>query len=958
MAEAPSSNQTIAEAGEGAVAGPINGVLPSLEVVLTADGVPVVDLREALAQDGALVVVDGELMLRLADGTEWPVDVTVAEGDVVLQVAEQGYIAASSAKAALQTPGTVLPLASLVAAAGDASETVAEAAAAAEPGAEGEAPAHGGGAAFRVFEIGSLGQGLDPLLALGPTSLGAGIAANALFDPRLDDQDGLGDSSFGGGSRYVNFAPIAKDDLATTSEREAVTIDVLANDRDPNPKDEIRIVGVQAEGLQGIVTLNPDGTIGYDPNGQFTHLAEGETATETFTYTIADERGETDTATVTVEITGVNDAPIAADDDARTTQNHAVAIDVLANDVDPDASDVLEVVGVDVTGLLGNLAFLGDGQFVYDPAGRFDALAKGQTATETFQYAIADPHGEISIATVEILIEGVNDAPVANDDLVVVSEKGEVRFDALANDYDPDLGDTIKVVNLFSLGGSAGQRWINHDGTVTYRPYGAYDHLGQGEVAYQQFGYTIADQHGATDTAVITVQIVGVNDAPVAKDDKVHTDEKSPVEINVIANDYDPDKNDVFGVVAVDATGLQGELTYLGDGKFAYDPNGQFDHLAKGQTATETFQYMIADQHGAFDIATAKVVIHGVNDAPVAVTDFFTGFKDIGFYAPIEALLANDFDVDNGDTIHFAGLDNAVNGEVTVTPDGYVVFIPDAGYVGPASFQYAIHDQHGEYAIGDVFLDIKEIEPGDVSFEVLTWFQAISEAELTEHPDGSLTFEMLLDVGVVSAVGMDIGGMPFFTAVMNGELSGLMTFTMDAQGKPAATGDLTGDLDLEIALSPIFQPLGGDFYDDLVLATGGPSGIPNLPSAGFDPLADLALQLIDEMMSGGGPVMVFGEAIAEAQAFAFGDGTFYLDIKALLGGATIVDDGGNQPDFLAELLGELQGYAFIDIRDDLVVDGDGYIDGNFQVTTAPMPFNMTNGINTADLVTEDHAIAA
>ena len=962
MAESPSSNQTFAEAGEGAVAGPIDSPIAEgavfLEVVLTEDGVPVVDLREAAGEDGILVVVEGELMLRLADGTEWPIDVSATDGSVVLQVADRGFVAASSVQAALAASGMALPIASLA----QATDEVADAAADAEPAAEADEPVRGG-APFRAFEILDLGNGLDPLLALGPTSLdrAGSISDLASLGLGLDD---LGANAPGNGSRFINLAPIAGDDFASTNERQSIDIAVLANDRDPNPGDKIRIVGVQAEGIAGVVTLNADGTINYDPNGQFTHLGVGEHATETFRYTIADQHGKTNSATVTVKITGLNDAPVANDDFAKTSEKHAVKIDVLANDFDPDINDVLEVVGVDATGLVGNLQYLGNGKFLYDPAGRFDFLGKGHTATESFQYAISDPHGAVDIATVEILIKGVNDAPVANDDFVVVSEKGEVRFNALANDFDPDLGDTIRVINLFSLGNSAGQRWINHDGTITYRPYGAYDHLGKGEVAYQQFGYTIADQHGATDTAIVTVKIIGVNDAPVANDDKVHTDEKSLVKINVLANDFDPDKNDVIGVVAVDDSGLKGELSYLGDGKFAYDPNGQFDHLAKGQTATETFQYMIADQHGATDIATAKVVIHGVNDAPVAVDDFFTGFAGLGFYAPIEALLANDYDIDDGDTIHFAGLGNAVNGQVSLTPEGYVVFIPDAGFTGQAGFQYAIEDQHGAWDVGNVFLDIKEIEPGDVSFEVLSWFQAINDAELTEHPDGSLTFDMLFDIGALAGAAMMLGDMPFFTTVLSGEMQGVLQVTFNADGSVEAVGDIVGDLDLQLIESPIFQPLGGAFFEALfgpgadAFAGGLPTTLhaagPN--SALFDVLSD-QLQAIG---LGGLPASAYGAATAAGNAAAFGDGTFFLEIGGLLdGGAALFDEESGAPVFLAELFGQFAALAAVDIRNGVDSFADGVFETSFDTTSAPLAFAASGSADlTGGIVMEGEAVAA
>ena len=80
-----------------------------------------------------------------------------------------------------------------------------------------------------------------------------------------------------------------------------------------------------------------DGKIEYDPNGQFESLKAGETTTDTFTYTINDGKGGTDTASVTVTITGVNDTPTANDDTGAVSEDGpATTIDVLADDTDPD----------------------------------------------------------------------------------------------------------------------------------------------------------------------------------------------------------------------------------------------------------------------------------------------------------------------------------------------------------------------------------------------------------------------------------------------------------------------------------------------------------------------------------------------------------------------------------------------------------------------------------------------
>ena len=96
--------------------------------------------------------------------------------------------------------------------------------------------------------------------------------------------------------------------IAVTTDEDTVAagIAVLLNDSDPDAGDILTVSALDTTGTVGLVTDNSDGTFTYDPNGQFESLAATESATDTFSYTVTDGNGGTDTATVTVEITGVN----------------------------------------------------------------------------------------------------------------------------------------------------------------------------------------------------------------------------------------------------------------------------------------------------------------------------------------------------------------------------------------------------------------------------------------------------------------------------------------------------------------------------------------------------------------------------------------------------------------------------------------------------------------------------
>lgn len=132
------------------------------------------------------------------------------------------------------------------------------------------------------------------------------------------------------------------------------------------------------------------------------------------------------------------------------------------------------------------------------------------------------------------------------------------------------------------------------------------------------------DGNGGTDTATITVNVTGVNDAPIAVEDVNTTDEATVVSGNVLSNDSDPDRSDVIGIstvndetftfdtpITLDSGAL---VTVHADGSYDYDPNHQFDALLTGKTATDSFTYQVADGHGGFDTATVDVTINGIGN--------------------------------------------------------------------------------------------------------------------------------------------------------------------------------------------------------------------------------------------------------------------------------------------------------------------------------------------------------
>lgn len=188
-------------------------------------------------------------------------------------------------------------------------------------------------------------------------------------------------------STSTNRPPTALDDAAQTTEDTAVTITVLANDSDPDG-DALTVSGV-SPASNGSVVLNGDGSVTYQPKANFN-------GTDAFSYTVSDGKGSSDTATVTVTVSAVNDGPDAIDDRANTTSTKSVTIPVLANDADIDG-DPLTVTAVG-TPAGGTATLNSDGTVTYTPQSGF-------TGTDSFPYTITDGQGAEDSATVTVSVK-------------------------------------------------------------------------------------------------------------------------------------------------------------------------------------------------------------------------------------------------------------------------------------------------------------------------------------------------------------------------------------------------------------------------------------------------------------------------------------------------------------------------------------------------------------------------
>ena len=458
----------------------------------------------------------------------------------------------------------------------------------------------------------------------------------------------------------TNDDPDARDDAVAVSEDgPALSGDVLADNgsgADSDVDDAVLTVS-QVNGLAAnvgtqitlasgaLLTVNSDGTFDYDPNGQFDNLGAGDSGTDSFTYQISDGNGGFDTATVTITINGVNDAPVATDDGpVATAEDMDSTGNVLTNDNDAEG-DMLTVQSFVVAGVMGTfnagetatimgvgtLTIAANGDFTFTPADNYF----GPVPTAT--YTVIDGNGGSDTADLSFAdIANTNDDPDARDDAVAVSEDGPaLSGDVLADNgsgADSDVDDAVLTVSQVNgLAANVGTQitlasgallTVNSDGTFDYDPNGQFDNLGAGDSGTDSFTYQISDGNGGFDTATVTITINGVNDAPVATDDgPIATAEDTPVTGNILTNDNDAD-GDELTIIAINGVPIvPGGVVVLEDGsEIALNADGTITFTPAPDTNGQVaFSYTASDGEGGQTTASVTINIAPVDDAPRVV---------------------------------------------------------------------------------------------------------------------------------------------------------------------------------------------------------------------------------------------------------------------------------------------------------------------------------------------------
>ncbi|HZN15665.1 MAG TPA: Ig-like domain-containing protein [Acidimicrobiales bacterium] len=444
----------------------------------------------------------------------------------------------------------------------------------------------------------------------------------------------------------TNDAPTASDVSANTTEDNATTVTLVASDIDGDTL-TYSIVTPPTKGVLGPITGN---TVQYTPN-------PNENGADSFTFRATDPSlVNSNTATASITIAAVNDAPTANSQAVSTNEDTALPITLTGSDIEgsPLTFSLLSLpTHGSITGTPPNLT--------YTPAGNYHG-------PDGFTFKVSDPSGASSApATVDITVNSANDAPTTQDVNVSTVEDVPVSVEIIASDLD---GDTLSYTP--STPTANGGTISCTDNECTYTP-------ASGFVGTDTFSVLVDDDNGGTATSTVTVNVSAFNNAtPIFDDATFIVVEDTPRNFTVGATDADGDPLS-YSVLNQPS---QGHVTCSTGGACTFTP-------ASNVTATQTAVIQVSDGRGGVDNATITFITVPANDAPVVIPASIATDED----TPASATLVTT-DPD-GDAFTWLLKRAPFHGTASCSTAGVCTYTPAANYHGPDSFEAEVDDGHG-----------------------------------------------------------------------------------------------------------------------------------------------------------------------------------------------------------------------------------------------------------------------
>ena len=460
----------------------------------------------------------------------------------------------------------------------------------------------------------------------------------------------------------VNDAPVANAQSVSTSEDTAMAITLSGSD-------------VDGDSLSFTVQTGPShGSLsGNAPNLTYTPTPS-YTGSDSFTFTVYDGTIASSPATVSINVTEVNHAPVADDQSVTTSEDTAKAITLVGSD--PDGGTLTYSV-VDQPAH-GSLSSTTGPDLTYTPGSNY-------YGTDSFTFKVNDGQVDSNTATISITVTAVNDAPVANPQSVSTAEDTAKAITLSGSDIEgsPLTYEVLTPPAHGSLSGSAPN--------LTYTPAANYN-------GPDSFSFKVNDGTVDSSPATVSITVTPVNDAPVANMQAVETNENSPLSILLSASDIDGDSLDYV----ISTTPAHGTLSGTAP-NLTYTPNIYY-------SGPDAFTFYVTDGQAISNTASVTIVVRDLNFLPIVYSQSLSTNEN----TPLSITLIG-MDPD-GDAISFFTKVLPEYGELTGTAPN-LIYTPDPGYTGSDSFTFAASDQEGESNEGVISIQVTPSGPLNIFFD-------------------------------------------------------------------------------------------------------------------------------------------------------------------------------------------------------------------------------------------------
>ncbi|WP_395764098.1 retention module-containing protein [Stutzerimonas balearica] len=526
-------------------------------------------------------------------------------------------------------------------------------------------------------------SGIGSTLSLSNLSANAALSLSA----------GAVTSTANGWTLTTNGASNA--DLAGLLQVGTVTGQLVASDVDQGATLIFSVSGTAPAGF----SLSSDGRWTFDAtNSAYDSLAAGATQDLVIPYQVTDEHGGVADSTLTITITGTNDAAVISGDVAQSAAetDAPLTLNGTLTSTDVDNADN-SFTATSLVGTNGTLTLAANGQWTFVANSAFNELNVGEQVQETFTVTSNDGTEQ----DVTVTITGTNDAAVISGDVAQSAAETDTPLTLNGTLTSTDIDNADNSFTATSLVGTNGTLTLAANGQWTFVANSAFNELNVGEQVQETFTVTSID---GTEQDV-TVTIIGTNDTAVINGDVAQSaaETDTPLTLNGTLTSTDVDNAD-NSFTATSLVGTNGTLTLAANGQWTFVANSAFNELNAGEQVQETFTVTSID--GTEQDVTVTII--GTNDAPIAVSDSLNATENTPVTYAASQLLANDSDVDNAD-LAIASVTSGTGGTAVLNADGSVTFTPDANFNGVASFSYTVSDGVQSSAAASVTVNVAAV---------------------------------------------------------------------------------------------------------------------------------------------------------------------------------------------------------------------------------------------------------